>query len=116
MESATQNVKQLQTAGTRQDVPGATGTPHMQGVRKLSHPDQRPSKGANCYRYGKSGHSAARCRFRDAKCHYCGKIEQQRLKEKTEQKATPTCACDSEKDEGKSTFCFTLNQLAVQTP
>ena len=61
-------------AGTRQDVPGAMGTPHMQGVRELSHPDQRPSKGANCYRYGKSGHSAARCRFKDAKCHYCGKI------------------------------------------
>ena len=39
MESATQNVKQLHSADTRQYVPGAPGTTHMQGVHKVSHPD-----------------------------------------------------------------------------
>ena len=39
MESATQNVKQLQTAGTRREVPGVTRTNLMQGVHKVSHPD-----------------------------------------------------------------------------
>ena len=74
LESAAQNVKQLQSTGSRQEVPGATGTTHMQGVHKVSHPDQRkPDSGANCYRCGKPGHSAAKCRFKDAKCHYCGK-------------------------------------------
>ena len=74
LESAAQNVKQLQSTGSRQEVSGATGTTHMQGVHKVSHPDQRkPDSGANCYRCGKPGHSAAKCRFKDAKCHYCGK-------------------------------------------
>ena len=46
----------------------------MLGVHKVSHPDQRKSdSGANRNRCGKSGHSAAKCRFKDVKCHYCGK-------------------------------------------
>ena len=40
----------------------------------MTHPDQRkPDKGVNCYRCGKAGHSAAKCRFKDVQCHYCGK-------------------------------------------
>ena len=46
------------------------------------------NKGANCYRCGRTGHSAARCRFKDVKCHHCGKIGHIkaacRLKEKAE--------------------------------
>ena len=76
METAAQNVKQLQSTGHKQEVPGATGTTRTQGVYKVTHPhpDQRkPDKGVNCYRCGKAGHSAAKCRFKDVQCHYCGK-------------------------------------------
>ena len=42
--SATQKVKQLQTAGTREEAPGVTGTTHGQGVHNVSHSDQRPNR------------------------------------------------------------------------
>ena len=120
MESATQNVKQLQTAGTREEVPEATGTTHGQGAHKVSHPDQRLNKGANCYRCGRVGHSAARCRFKDVKCHHCGKIGHIKaaccLKGKGRgREATPTGTCGAAERRGKR-LPSVSHRLAVQTP
>ena len=47
LESAAQNVKQLQSTGSRQEVPGATGITHMQGVHMPSKPRWKTSWNAS---------------------------------------------------------------------
>ena len=68
MESAVQNVRQLQTVQPMQE--------SREGVHKVgSSPLHTHEKSAiTCYQCRKTGHQSAKCRHKDAKCHSCGKV------------------------------------------
>ena len=76
----------------------------MQGVHKVSHPCQMKSdSGANCYHCGKSGHSAAKCRFKDVKCEQ-NRTHQSCMPHETEDSSweeTTIHACGSTRRVGK---------------
>ena len=44
-------------------------------IHQVAPPQQHSQKGdLSRYRYGKKGHTAAKCRFKNATCHLCGKV------------------------------------------
>ena len=68
VESAVQNVRQLQSVQPMQE--------SREGVHKVgSSPLHTREKSAiTCYPCGKTGHQSARCRHKGAKCYSCGKV------------------------------------------
>ena len=68
MEAATKNVRELHSA--QQAEVAVPNEVHQAGPPQ----QQSPRRDALCYRCGKKGHTAAKCRFKNAECHLCGKV------------------------------------------
>ncbi len=65
LEAAAKNVCELQSS--QQAVALSP-----EEIHQVAPPQQRSQKGdLSRYRYGKKGHTAAKCRFKNATCHYC---------------------------------------------
>ena len=69
MESAAQNARTLQGGG---EISVATSGEVLKftGAKSGSSKQQMPS----CTRCGKPGGHLSKCKFKDAKCHHCGKV------------------------------------------
>ena len=68
MEAATKNVRELHS-------PQQAEVAVSSEVHQVGPPQQQsPRRDALCYRCGKKGHTAAKCRFKNAECHLCGKV------------------------------------------
>ena len=63
MESATNNAR---TTGGGEPL-------KQESVHKMDKSYKKPAR-STCYRCGSKDHTAASCRFKNAKCHGCGKI------------------------------------------
>ena len=48
-------------------------TPHQKGKHAKAMPQFQGKSDCTCFRCGKLGHVASKCRFKDAQCHHCGK-------------------------------------------
>ena len=75
-EAAALNVKEPQKAGARPgkvELTWTAGGDSVHQVHKLA--SAPPTKGSpiTCYRCGKQGHLATKCKFKDAVCNFCGK-------------------------------------------
>ena len=64
LETAAQSVQTLQGTLPLTRIPGTVTQPEVLKVRS-THP---------CFCYGKTNHAPAKCKFKDAKCHHCGKV------------------------------------------
>ena len=54
---------------------GVTGVSRAEDVHKTDSQHRKKSAGkSSCYRCGSNNHLATSCRFKEAKCHGCGKI------------------------------------------
>ena len=68
MEAATKNVRELHS-------PQQAEVAVPSEVHQVGPPQQQsPRRDVLCYRCGKKGHTAAKCRFKNAECHLCGKV------------------------------------------
>ena len=69
LETATRNVKKISCKET-----ASLYTPTRNGQQDVYKviPERRAE--LSCYRCGKTGHVASKCRFKGAKCHKCGKM------------------------------------------
>ena len=69
LETATRNVKKISCKET-----ASLYTPTRNGQQDIYKviPERRAE--LSCYRCGKTGHVASKCRFKGAKCHKCGKM------------------------------------------
>ena len=69
LETAAQNVKKISCKET-----ASLYTPTRNGQQDVYKviPERRAE--LSCYRCGKTGHVASKCRFKGAKCHKCGKM------------------------------------------
>ena len=65
MESAAQNSKELQQSAPKRELEGSLPKVHQVAT------DKKPEYA--CFCCGKPGHQAAKCKFKGAKCHHCGK-------------------------------------------
>ena len=66
METAAQNSRELQQGPPKRGEEGPVVTSE---VNQVATTDTKLS----CFRCGKPGHQAAKCKFKGAKCHHCGK-------------------------------------------
>ena len=73
METAAQNVKELQggTQSSSREVNKVT--PQVKGKNARSAPQFKGKSDHTCFRCGKAGHLASKCKFKDAQCYHCGK-------------------------------------------
>ena len=73
METAAQNVKELQggTQSSSREVNKVT--PQVKGKHARSAPQFKGKSDHTCFRCGKAGHLASKCKFKDAQCYHCGK-------------------------------------------
>ena len=79
LETAAQNLKELQQKQRGEGSGMETGNRQHSGILKIGggqrryHPGPEAAKKGACYRCGKEGHHANKCKFREATCHNCGK-------------------------------------------
>lgn len=94
--------------------------PHMgcsQGITLT----QKEAWPGNCYRCGKAGHKATKCRFRDAQCHACGMTGQDksvcRSVQKTllKSKSAPRPVCMVKEEEEGVEYPLGLYHMAAAT-
>ena len=73
-EAAAQNVKELQQRHPFTSEAESKPSDFQSGICKVGEGSNRNfEKKSVCYRCGREGHMASKCKFRDSTCHQCGK-------------------------------------------
>ena len=71
MEAAARNAETLQNPGSK-GVDTNTTSPMVNMLQSAGKAST--AQADNCYRCGQKTHKATNCPFKEAKCHYCGKV------------------------------------------
>ena len=72
METAAQNMKELQGGTTSAPARDKEASQYKGRQAKVT-PQCRGKSDRTCFRCGKPGHVASKCKFKDAQCYRCGK-------------------------------------------
>lgn len=89
----------LNSLFSRQEGSGATETTITWDVHRVSPPHKRKPDHGNCYRCGKAGHKATKCRFRDA---HAGQVNMSECSKYIAEEQVSTTACVRGKRRGES--------------
>ena len=87
-ETAAQSLRELR--GKRESSWPTSNSPQQQSVHRTSDPQTTRESTFTCYRCGRAGHTATKCKVdKDVECHLCGKRGHLRRACKSKSKSGP---------------------------